>query len=228
MAVPEERLDLMRQGEAFFLAQVERIDGDALAAPCALPGWSRAHLVAHLARNADALGNLLTWARTGVETPMYASVDARAEGIERSSQQPRDSLLADLWSASARLVDAATSMPADAWDAHITTRSGREIPASEVPWMRIRESWVHAVDLAAGASFADLPSVVVDDLLDEVATGLIGREDCPAMTISAGARSWEVGSAGDPVAVRAAEPDVLAWLLGRAPLEGTPTAPPWL
>jgi len=228
MAAPEERLDLMRRGEMFFLAQLDRVDDHGFVQPSALPGWSRAHVVAHLARNADALGNLLAWARTGVETPMYPSTDARAEGIESSAQQPREALVADLRSASARLVDAATSMPADAWDAHITTRSGRDIPASEVPWMRIRESWVHAVDLAAGASFADLPSIVVDALLDEVASGLVGRDDCPAMTISAGARSWEVGAAGDPIAVRAAEPDVLAWLLGRGPLEGAPTVPPWL
>jgi maleylpyruvate isomerase len=35
------------------------------AAPSALPGWSRAHVLTHVARNADAMINLLTWARTG-------------------------------------------------------------------------------------------------------------------------------------------------------------------
>jgi len=34
-----------------------------------LAGWSRGHVLTHLARNADGLGNLLAWPRTGVRTP---------------------------------------------------------------------------------------------------------------------------------------------------------------
>ena len=44
-----------------------------LDGPCALSGWTRRHLRAHIAANAEALRNLAAWARTGVETPMYAS-----------------------------------------------------------------------------------------------------------------------------------------------------------
>jgi len=228
MPAPEERLDLMRQGEVFFLAALDRVDDEALTQPSALPDWSRAHVVAHMARNADALGNLVSWARTGVESPMYASPDARAEGIEVGIAQAPAALRADLRDASQRLLDAFATMPVESWDAEVRTRAGRVIPASEVPWMRIRESWVHTVDLDAGASFGELPTVVVTDLLDEVASGLAGREDCPAMTIVAGERSWDVGATGDRVTVAAAAPDVLAWLLGRAPLADAPDPPAWL
>ena len=48
----------MRRGEAFFLDQVATLDDDDFAGPSGLPDWSRAHVVAHVARNADALGNL--------------------------------------------------------------------------------------------------------------------------------------------------------------------------
>ena len=41
-----------------------RMAGEAFRAPSALPGWTRAHVLTHLARNADAMVNLLTWART--------------------------------------------------------------------------------------------------------------------------------------------------------------------
>jgi len=34
-----------------------------------LPGWSRGHVLTHVARNADGLQNLLIWASTGEETP---------------------------------------------------------------------------------------------------------------------------------------------------------------
>ncbi|MYW05496.1 maleylpyruvate isomerase N-terminal domain-containing protein, partial [Streptomyces sp. SID3343] len=65
----------LREGTRVFADRVAELPEDAFGGPSALPGWSRAQLVAHVARNADALANLAAWARTGVETPMYA--DAR-------------------------------------------------------------------------------------------------------------------------------------------------------
>ena len=40
--------------------------GADLQAPSLLPGWSRAHVVAHLARDADAMRSLLIGARAGL------------------------------------------------------------------------------------------------------------------------------------------------------------------
>src|SRR5919197_4025618 len=70
-------------------------DGDARAAS-RLAGWSRGHVLTHLARNADALVNLLTWARTGVERPMYVSSDQRDADIEAGAGRTADELRADL------------------------------------------------------------------------------------------------------------------------------------
>ncbi|MBD3008267.1 maleylpyruvate isomerase N-terminal domain-containing protein [Streptomyces sp. 5-10] len=72
------------------------------ARPSALPGWSRAHLVAHVARDADALVNLLNWARTGVETSMYASADQRAREIEEDARRRPEDLRAELLAADGR------------------------------------------------------------------------------------------------------------------------------
>jgi maleylpyruvate isomerase len=226
---PSTRIELARQGDAFFFAQLDQLDDDALHEPCALLGWTRAHIVGHMARNADALVNLLTWARTGVETPMYPSREARAAGIEATSQKEAAALRADAQAASARLFDAVEGMPEPAWDAPIRTALGRPIPGSEVPWMRIRESWVHTVDLDAGATFDQLPNAVVVDLIDEVASGLAGRADCPAMVVDIGERSWRVGGDGDAAAVAGSAPEVLGWIIGRAPgPAGAPAPPPWL
>ena len=84
---------------------VERLGDDDLAAPSALPDWSRAHVVAHLARNADALLNLLTWARTGVETPMYPSREVRDADIEATAARPPAELHADYVAACAHLAE---------------------------------------------------------------------------------------------------------------------------
>jgi maleylpyruvate isomerase len=234
MTMPAGRLARMREGEQLVLGLVDSLSDDELRAPSHLAAWTRAHIVSHLARNADALCNLLAWARTGVVTPMYPSAEARVEGIEQGVQRPVAEQRADLVAASARFVADCDAMTERAWDAEVRTRANRPVRGVEVPWMRIRESWVHAVDLDAGASFADVPREVVDPLLDEVARGLAGRDDCPPMTIVQrdGSRTWSVGPA-DAAGATTVEHDgavLVAWLLGRdAPdLRDAPTPPSWL
>ncbi len=67
-------------------------DDDDFVRPTALPGWTRRHLVAHVAANADALGNLVRWAATGRRTPMYATPEERAAGIEQGARMSADEL----------------------------------------------------------------------------------------------------------------------------------------
>src|SRR6266511_2471447 len=57
------------QATEALLRTAEALDDGAVAAPSLLPGWTRGHVLTHLARQADAITNLLTWARTGVDTP---------------------------------------------------------------------------------------------------------------------------------------------------------------
>ena len=48
-----------------------------LRQPSLLPSWTRAHVLAHLARSADAMRYLLVGARSGQERPAYPSAQAR-------------------------------------------------------------------------------------------------------------------------------------------------------
>jgi maleylpyruvate isomerase len=237
MAVPAARLELMRQGEAYFLDRLASASDEDLFGPSGLPGWSRAHVVSHFARNARALINLLDWARTGVATPMYPSVEARSEGIEEGARQSAAVLRGEAAAASERLQAAAAAMPEDAWDGAIRTALGRETTGAEVPWMRIRESWVHAVDLDAGGSVADFPSQVAVDLLDEVTGFVSTRDGCPAviLDVTDAAHQWSLGAEGDAVTLAGTQAALLAWLIGRRRGEniesstGTvPAAPRWL
>src|ERR1700689_4995590 len=85
--------------------------------PSQLPGWSRGHLLTHLARNADGLINLLTWARTGVVTPQYASPAAREQGIADGAGRPAAELQADLETTAAALAAETARLTARQWDA---------------------------------------------------------------------------------------------------------------
>ena len=237
-----ERLDLFHRGEELVLTTLGSLSDDDLLDSSGLDGWSRRHLVSHLARNADALGNLLAWARTGVEAPMYRSAADRAAGIDAGADRPPAEVRADAVAASERLVAAVADLPDAAWDAEVRTARDRPIDAGEVPWMRIRETWVHTVDLQAGIDFDAVPGAVVDTLLDEVTAGLAGRDDCPPLLlVESDGHTWRIGprEAIDVDVTRVIGPphELLAWLIGRTdgsalsastPDGHPPIPPPWL
>ena len=158
----------VEQATEGLLRTAESLDDAAVAGPSLLPGWSRGHVLTHLARQADAITNLLTWARTGVETPAYPSAAARAEGIEAGSGRPLAEQIADLRAAHERMADAAAAMPAEAWVFHIPTRNQL---AAALPWVRLREVGVHHIDLDAGFTPADWTDAFALRLLREIVGG---------------------------------------------------------
>src|SRR5918995_6807888 len=124
----------VERATARLLATARTLDGAGLAAASLCPGWTRGHVLAHLARNADGCTNLLTWARTGVETPQYASADVREADIQAGAFRTLDEQLDDLDTSAKRLVEAAAAMPAEAWFATVRWTSGATAPAAQVPW----------------------------------------------------------------------------------------------
>ena len=229
MTAKQQALQWWADGELAVAGRFDALSDDELAEPSALPGWSRAHVIAHLARNADALVNLLTWARTGVETPMYPSREARDAGIEETAQELPEELRADYAAACARLAVAIETMPASAWAATVRSGQGKEIPATDVPWMRAKEVWVHGVDLAAGIDFADAPPDFLAALVDDVLAIFASRDQTPDATVVATdiQRTWSSGAARveGPIAALA------AWLT-RSRADGLsgdlPVLPAWL
>jgi maleylpyruvate isomerase len=141
---------------------------DGVRADSALPGWTRAHLVAHLAANAEAVGNLVRWAATGERSPMYTSPEQRASDIERGSRRGGADLVDWFESSATALERAMDDLTDEQWRAQVVTAQGRDVPASETPWMRARELMVHVVDLNVGITFENLPADFLDALVDDV------------------------------------------------------------
>ncbi|MGV9292918.1 maleylpyruvate isomerase family mycothiol-dependent enzyme [Amycolatopsis sp. NPDC003676] len=177
-----------------------------LSGPSALPGWTRKHLAAHVAANADALGNLVHWARTGERTPMYTSPEQRNADIEAGSQRSEAQLTSWLQGSARSFASGMASLTPEQWQTEVVTAQGRTVPASEIPWLRAREVCVHAVDLGTGLTFADLPEAFLSALVAEIQAkrGLDTVPDGPL-------------------------PDVAAYLAGRPhSLTGVPDLGPWL
>ena len=225
-----ETLDWWADGERLFGTALGRLTDEEFDAPSLLPEWSRAYVLGHVARNADALVNLLTWARTGEETPMYPSQEARDAGIAQTAALSPPELRQDVLASVQRLAAAMRDFPAERWTAQARTFSGRTVPASEIPWIRCREVWVHAVDLDAGVDFTEVPGDVLAALLDDVFAMWRRGEVTPPVTVFAGDRTWGDGA----VAVSGPLPAVTGWVTGRSRGEGLesdgplPDLPPWL
>src|SRR5712672_3303234 len=86
-----------------------------LRAPSLLPGWTRAHVLAHVAHGADAMRNLLVGARSGEERTAYPSAEARDAGIEEGAALKAKDLVADLAGSAMALRAIARQLTEEDW-----------------------------------------------------------------------------------------------------------------
>lgn len=217
------------QGTALVDEALAGLTDEQLAEASALPGWTRKHLVAHLAGNAEALRNLVQWAATGDETPMYSSPQQRNADIESGALREPGELRGWYGDSARSLAADIAALPSQAWSAPIRTAQGRNVPFSEVPWMRAREVMIHAVDLGTGLRIADLPTdflvALVADIVGKRSTA--GTDPALALTATDTGDTWQVTGEGDPVEVTGPVADLAAYLSGRpgAPVTTTDGSP---
>ncbi|MFI5606093.1 maleylpyruvate isomerase family mycothiol-dependent enzyme [Amycolatopsis sp. NPDC051903] len=191
------------------------LDEEAVRAPSALPGWSRGHLLTHLARNADAVGNLLTWASTGVETPMYGPGTARDDAINAGASRAVAEILADVVASGERLVDLAASLPDHAWSAPVRGRAGQPITGADALILRLAETTIHLADLDRGHDFASATALLGDHI--EAVVGNMIRmytAPLPPIRLTDGTHTWTMAD-GSGGLVSGTPGAVLAWVSGR-------------
>jgi maleylpyruvate isomerase len=191
------------------LSAVGTLDNASVTEQSRLPGWSRGHVLAHLARNADALANVLEG------RPMYVSAEARDADIERDAPRPLDAQLDDVRESAARFQRAA-AVPAD-WTRTVTLRNGVTDTASRVPFRRWIEVELHHVDLGIGYELEELPTEFTERETGFLAERFTGHPDVPPTRITDGTRAWRTGRAADvpEVTVTGGPADLLGWLTGR-------------
>ncbi|MFB8774013.1 maleylpyruvate isomerase family mycothiol-dependent enzyme [Streptomyces broussonetiae] len=191
------------------LTAAAKLDDSAVTQPSRLPGWTRGHVLAHLARNADALVNVLEG------RPMYASAEARDADIERDAPRPLDVHLADVRETAARFQETGAA-PAD-WSRTVALRNGVTDAAARVPFRRWVEVELHHVDLGTGYELEDVPAEFAERETAFLAERFTGNPDVPATRLTDGTRAWTTGRAAEApeVTVTGTLPDLLGWLAGR-------------
>ena len=213
-----------------------------LTAPSLLTGWTRGHVLTHVARNADSQVNLVTWAKTGVYTPQYPTPGTREAEIAEGAGRPAEEQHADLVASAARLDTELATMPPEAWAARVRGMRPPEHPAWYLFVRRIREVEIHHVDLGTGYTWKEWPEVFVGRELHDAVVSW-ARDESPISAIIAGGHTWT--GLGEGPMLEGSPPAVLAWVTGRLPQDADgevglvagdglrlagrpPAAPPWL
>ncbi len=208
-----------------------------------LPGWTRGHLLTHLARNADSIAGTLSGTLRGEVIAQYPGGRQQRNGdIEAGAGRHLAEQLTDVRESAAKLDRVFGALgEAEAWD----RPSGDDLPAHE--WLRRRwlEVEVHRVDLDCGYTPDRWPPLFVASLWPEIAPTLGERATGPvrvevtvdgslsgAVTDEVVGSSFEAGHGDARTEVRGPDWAVLAWLLGRrsaaeAALGAAPALRPW-
>lgn len=173
---PVVDIDTCKLGHERLLATVERITGDDCRGPSLLPGWSRGHLLAHLARNADSHVFLLEGVRLGEIRRQYDCLEARESGISEGAHRSARVLCEDLSRACSELERAWAELPEHLWVNEVIVTPGPRL-AHELPFRRLREVEVHHMDLNLGYSSIDWPEIYVEGELIRRLPGLPQRVD---------------------------------------------------
>lgn len=217
---PEGYLLQLRSATADLLGAIGCLSDEDVRAPSLLPGWTRGHVLAHLARSADGGTRLLEWARTGVPGNQYESLEARAAAIEQGAGRPAAVLAADVRSSADGFAAAADAMPAQAWQRRVRWTTGHEAGAALIVPVRLGEVLIHHVDLDIGYRPGDWPAAFTGDYLDRAVTALRGHAEWPGTLRMEATDTGRVHDVGDmtsatPV-IAGPEYALLAWLLGRS------------
>ncbi|TKK84119.1 maleylpyruvate isomerase family mycothiol-dependent enzyme [Herbidospora galbida] len=214
----------LQAADARLISTVAALSDEEMRAPSALPGWTRGHAVTHVARNADSLVNLLTWARTGVVTPQYRDASERDAGIEAGYGRPAKEQLADLEESTARFAAAMDAIPEERWNALISGTRPPEHPAWYVVMRRLREVEIHHGDLGTEYTWRDWPDRYVDwEWRDSPA--LLGEPTYRSLTATD--TGEKIGGTDGPD-LQATKRELVAWLIGRHAPGGFPAPPPWM
>ena len=129
-----------------------------LRQPSLLPGWTRAHVLAHLARGADAIRNLLIGARSGRSRPAYASGESREADIQHGARLKAKELMADVAGSAMAFRIITRQLPDEAWQFPVRILDSAPFPAARLLTRRLVEVELHHCDLGAGYGPDDWPA----------------------------------------------------------------------
>ncbi len=216
-------LELIHDATGRLVRTVDGFSDEDWHRPSGLPDWTRAHVAAHLALNAEALTGILEGLARDKPVPMYRSGELRDREIDELVEDGPSAIRDRLLGSGPAFLKAVSHAPADSWEATaLRTPTGPPFPVSAIPTMRLREVEIHHADLDAGYGRHDWPAEFVVELLDAVTVDHAGSGPFRVEATDVDA-AWLVGGrlsdSGVPV-VTGRGADLGWWLTGRGRGDG--------
>jgi len=193
------------------LAALDALTDEQCRGASHLPGWTRGHVLNHLARNADSHVHLLQCASRGEVGEQYpGGAAARNAGIEDGAGRSAEQLVADVRRGIYALEAQWAATNTEGWQGEGVNSARAAIPMSDIVFLRWREVEVHMSDLDVNVSWQDWSAEYVRYELERQVMLWRSRKSM-GMTVLPEA------------ALRLPPNHRLAWLLRRVEVEGLAT-----
>jgi maleylpyruvate isomerase len=122
------------------LQSLDSLTDDQCREPSALPGWTRGHVLSHLARNAESHVHVLQCAARGEVGEQYVGgAKARKEGIETHARDSAESLVSAVRKSIYALEGQWAATNSEGWQGHGVNSAGASIAMSDIVFLRWRE-----------------------------------------------------------------------------------------
>jgi maleylpyruvate isomerase len=226
-----ENLVLLAHETTLLTATASALDDETIRAASLCEGWTRAHVLSHIARNADGLANLVQWAITGTPVAMYESPQAREADIAAGSTRTAQEISTDVTQSAARFAAAASGLAGPPEHFEVETRTGRKVLGGQLPTMRLLEVVFHHVDLDASYTFADADPGFVRRAISNAVGRMSASAEVPGVLLhSEAGDTWTIGDGTQEVTGASAA--LLSWLArgdgtGVSSQDRLPKLPPW-
>jgi maleylpyruvate isomerase len=226
-----DNLALLEHETSLLVSTSAGLDDETIRVASLCDGWTRAHVLSHIARNADALGNLVGWAVTGTPRAMYDSPDSRDADIAAGATRAAQEIFTDLNDSAARFASAAEGLGGAPEKAEVEMRGGRVVRGAQLPTLRLMEVVFHHVDLDAGYTFAGADPGFVKRAITIAVERFRSRGQVPSITMHGeDDETWTLGDGAQNV--RGTNATLLLWLArgqgdGLTSAASLPVLPSW-
>lgn len=192
--------------------------GDAdVVVPTALPGWTRGHVLAHIAHVSNAVARQVEYALRGEKIEFYdGGQGGRTQAIEMNAGHTAAEHSAYISTALTRALMVLSSLDESQWTLPVSYRNGDVRGVALAYW---RELVIHLADLQLGRGpetwSKEFCLYLIEFLSVRVPAGLRLK------LLPLGLAPMTIGAGTQAVSVSGMLTDIVAWLSGRTPTMGS-------
>jgi maleylpyruvate isomerase len=184
---------------------------DAWHEPSLLPGWSRAHVATHLARDAEYVRGIIEAVSAGRPQPPHPDPDRVKQELEAGADRSGLELQIDLDSTAGALQTAIEAVTD--WTPEVRIDKA-PLTLSAVPLMRLHEVCLHHIDLDCGFTADGVDTAAAAWLL-RWALFRLRAADLPTIELRTESLTDVIGTGEQRISVQGTDARAWAWLTGR-------------